>query len=183
MSHQPYETWLLSDEKLNEEQEKTLQTHLDDCHQCQMLSNSWTQVESMMMTNASPEPAPGFQLRFQQRLALDRQRRQQRKMWFLTLGLAGLASLIFLGLTVISLFSTSFTYEISQAFASFARSLAHITHFVGLGQSIIKANPVLLLLVAVLGIGGGSASITLIVTWLSSLIRFYQPVKEGVVER
>lgn len=183
MSHQPYENWLLSDENLNEEQEKTLQAHLDECHQCQMISHSWTQVENLMMTSQAPEPATGFNLRFQQRLELDRQQRQQRKMWFLTLGLFGLASLIFLVLALFSLASTSFSYEISQLFASLARTAARVSHFMDVTHSVLQANPLLLLLLGVLGIGGASAALALIVTWLSSLIRFYQPVKEGVVER
>jgi hypothetical protein len=136
-----------------------------------------------MMTNPAPEPAPGFNLRFQQRLELDRQQRQQRKMWFLTLGLFGLASLIFLVLALFSLASTSFGYEISQIFANLARTASRVSRIVNVTRSVIQANPLLLLLLGVLGVGGASAALTLIVTWLSSLIRFYQPVKEGVVER
>lgn len=183
MNHQPYENWLLSEEKLNEEQERTLQAHLDECHQCQVISHAWTQVESLMTTSSVPEPEAGFGLRFQQRLAYDRQQRQQRKMWLLTLGLFALASLIFLGLTVFSLFSTSFSYEISQVFANFARTVARVSHFWNVVRSIVEDNPVILPLLVILGMGGASAAVTLMVTWLSSLIRFYRPVKEGVVEQ
>jgi len=180
MSHQPFETWLLSDENLDEEQEKALQAHLEGCQQCQQLSQSWTQVQSLISTSSMPEPAPGFSLRWQQRLAVGRQHQQQRKMWFLTLGLFALASLIFLGLAIVNVFSTSFGYEISQIFASFALTIARVSHFWELIQSVVQSFPLILPLLVFLGLGGFSTSVALIVTWFSSLIRFYQPAKEGV---
>jgi predicted anti-sigma-YlaC factor YlaD len=183
MSHQPYETWLLSEESLDEEQEKALQTHLEDCRQCQQLSQSWTQVQSLISTSSEPEPAPGFSLRWQQRLAIRREHQQQRKMWLLTLGLLALALIIFLSLAVITFSSHSFSYEISQTFASLARTVAKINHFLEMIQSVVQSFPLVLPLLVILGLGGFSASITLIITWLSSLIRFYQPVKEGVINQ
>jgi predicted anti-sigma-YlaC factor YlaD len=183
MSHQPFENWLLSDEKLDEEQEKALQAHLDECQQCRLISHSWNQVENLMLTHPAPEPEPGFSLRWQQRLAFDSQRRQQRKMWLLTLGLFSLASIIFVGLALVSLFSTSFSYEISQLFANFAKTAARISHFWDVILSAIKTYPMILPLLIILGMGGVSATITLIVTWLGSLIRFYQPAKEGAIKQ
>lgn len=183
MSHQPFETWLLSDEKLDEEQERTLQAHLEGCQQCQQLSQSWSQVQSLISTSSTPEPAPGFSLRWQQRLAVRRQHQQQRKMWFLTLGLFALASIIFLGLAVVYIFSNSFNYEISQIFANFALTIAKVSNFWNMIQSVVQSFPLVRPLIVILGLGGFSASIALIVTWFSSLIRFYQPVKEGVLKQ
>jgi hypothetical protein len=183
MSHQPFENWLLSEEKLDEEQEKALQTHLDECQQCQLISHSWSQVENLITTCPAPEPDPGFSLRWQQRLAFDQQKRQERRMWFLAIGLATLAMLIFLGLALVSLFSTSFSYEVSQIFANFARTAARISHFWDVILSVIKSYPLILPLLVILGMGGLSASITLMVTWLRSLIKFYQPAKEGVIKQ
>ena len=183
MSHQPYETWLLSEENLAEEEEKALQAHLEECQQCQKLSHSWSQVQSLIASTSEPEPAPGFSLRWEQRLAVRKQHQQQRKMWFLTLGLFALASLIFLGLAVLNIFSTSFGYQLSQTFASLARSIAQINHFWAMLSSVVKSFPLVLPILVILGLGGFSASIALIFTWLSSLIKFYQPVKQGVIEQ
>ena len=104
-------------------------------------------------------------------------------MWFLAIGLATLAMLIFLGLALVSLFSTSFSYEVSQIFANFARTAARISHFWDVILSVIKSYPLILPLLVILGMGGLSASITLMVTWLRSLIKFYQPAKEGVIKQ
>ncbi|QRN83345.1 hypothetical protein JR338_00895 [Chloroflexota bacterium] len=182
MSHQPYETWLLSEENLDEEQQKALQTHLEGCQQCKQLSHSWNQVQIMINSSSEPEPLPGFSHRWENRLAIRRQQQQQRKMWFLTLGLFGLASLIFLGLASINIFGPSFNYQFSQTFASLARSIARISYFWDLLSSVVKSFPLVLPLLVILGVGGFSASMALIVTWFSSLIKFYHPVKEGVFE-
>ncbi len=124
MSHQPYETWLLSEEDLDEEQQKALRTHLEGCQQCIQLSHSWSQVQSLINSSSEPEPTPGFSRRWENRLAIRRQQQQQRKMWFLTLGLFGIASIIFLGLAAINIFGPSFSYQFSQTFASLARCIA-----------------------------------------------------------
>lgn len=183
MSHQPYETWLLSEENLEEEQVKALQAHLNDCQQCRKLSTSWSQVQNLMSSSREPEPAPGFNLRWQQRLAFRKQQQQQRKMLILTLGLVGLTLFIFIGLAIFNIFSTSFTYQISQTFASLARSIARINHLWDVLSSVVQSFPLLLPLLAILGFGGLSASLALFVTWFSSLIKIYQPAKEGVIER
>ena len=183
MSHQPFETWLLSEENLDEEQEKALQTHLEDCHQCQQLSHSWTQVQSLISTSGVPDPAPGFSQRWQQRLAVRREHQQQRRMWFLTLGILTTALIIFLGLAVITFSSHSLSYEISQTFASLARTVAKVSHFWEMIQSVVQSFPLIIPLLVILGLGSFSVSITLIITWLSSLIRLYQPVKEGVINQ
>ena len=183
MSHQPYETWVLSEENLDEEQEKALQAHLEDCQHCQTLSRSWNQVQTLISASSEPEPTPGFSLRWQQRLAVRKQHQQQRKMWFLTLGLFTLASLIFLGLAILNIFSTSFSYQFSQTFASLARSIAQISHFWSMFSSVVQSFPLVLPILVVLGLGGISASLALIVTWFSSLIKFYRPLKQGVIEQ
>lgn len=180
MSHQPFETWLLSEENLDEEQEKALQTHLESCPKCQQLSHSWAQVQSLISTSSTPEPTPGFSLRWQQRLAVNRQHQQQRRMWFLTLGLFALASIIFLGLAVINIYSASFGYEFSRIFATVALTIAKISRFWEVILSVVKSYPLVLPLLLILGLGSFSASITLIITWFSSLIRIYKPVKERV---
>jgi len=183
MSHQPYETWLLSEENLTEDEEKVLQAHLEECQQCQKLSRSWNQVQNLIASSSEPEPATGFSLRWEQRLAVRKQHQQQRRMWLLTLGLFALASIIFLSLAVINIFSTSFGYQLSQTFASLARSIAQINHFWDMLSSVVKSFPLLLPFLVILGLGGMSTSLALIYTWFSSLIKFYQPVKQGVIEQ
>lgn len=74
MVHQPYETWLLDDERLTPEQERELQTHLRICPKCAALARS------NLALRAAPviSPPQGFTLRFQQRLAAQRQAEAKR---------------------------------------------------------------------------------------------------------
>ena len=64
-----------------------------------------------------------------------------------------------------------------------ARSIARINHLWDVLSSVVQSFPLLLPLLAILGFGGLSASLALFVTWFSSLIKIYQPAKEGVIER
>ncbi len=183
MSHQPFETWLLSDQALDEEQTQLLREHLEECHQCQVVSESWLQVRELMALENGPEPIPGFTERWHSRLAVHRQKRQQRRMWFLSFGLLGLASLIFLGLATASLLSTSFPYALSQFIAGFAVFAARINHAWNLFESLSGAFPLLIPLAIFIFIGAGSAAVTLMITWFSSVIKLYKPAQEGVVVR
>jgi predicted anti-sigma-YlaC factor YlaD len=183
MSHQPFESWLFSDQALDEEQQYLLHEHLEECQQCRAISESWSQVQSIMVLNATPEPAPGFTDRWHNRLVLIRQKRQRRRMWLLSFGMLGLAGLIFLGLATTSLLSTSLPYALSQFIASFAVFAARINQVWNVFESLSGAFPLLIPLIIFAFIGSGSAGVALIITWLSSVIKLYKPAEEGVVVR
>jgi hypothetical protein len=183
MSHQPFESWLLSDQALDEEQQQELHMHLDQCKECQAISKAWSQVQNVMTLNETPDPAPGFTRRWQVRLSIYQQKRQQRRMWLLTFVLFGLATLIFLGLAVSHLFSTSFPFALSQFIAGFALFAARVSHAWNLFESLSGSFPLLIPLVIFALIGAGSATLTLMITWLSSVIKLYKPAHEGVVVR
>lgn len=79
MVHQPYENWLLNDELLKPEQERDLRLHLRSCPQCAALQRANISLRAAPVIG----PAPGFALRFQQKLAA--QRAVERKRAFLGL--------------------------------------------------------------------------------------------------
>ena len=183
MSHQPFESWILSDQALDEEQQFKLQEHLQECQQCQAISKAWSKVQSVMEMNVTPEPAPGFTQRWQTRLTVIKQKQQQRRMWIMTFGLLALAGLIFLGLAMANLLSTSFPYALSQFIAGFALLAARISHAWNVLESLSGAFPLLIPLAIIALVGAGSAALTLVVTWFSSVIKLYKPVQEGAIVR
>jgi len=183
MSHQPFETWLLSEEQLETEQQKMLQSHLDECDNCTALSDAWQQVHNAITASPELTPAPGFARRWHAHLSVYRQERQQRKMWFLTLGLFAAAGAIFLTLALLNLLSTSWTYEISQFIANFSLFAARINQCWNVIESLTDAFPVLIPIMAFFSVGILSALSALVVTWFSSLIKLYRPANEGVVVR
>lgn len=65
MNHQPFEDWLLADERLTPQQERELQGHLRGCGACSGIAASNLALHSRRMV----APAPGFSGRFRPRLA------------------------------------------------------------------------------------------------------------------
>jgi len=76
MVHQPYEAWLLDDDPLTSEQERDLRVHLRNCPHCAALARA----NLTLRAAAVVAPPGGFVLRFQERLAAQRQAQRRRSM-------------------------------------------------------------------------------------------------------
>lgn len=104
MSHQPFETWLLSEEPLEAGQTEALQAHLKGCETCRQLAANWPEVRRFFTTVAPVQPAPGFTVRWQARLAAahlqERIRQQRRQSWWTFIFTAGIAFLLLILLIV-----------------------------------------------------------------------------------
>jgi hypothetical protein len=104
MSHQPFETWLLSSEPLSAEQDRALQEHLAVCQFCQQLSTAWSDVQNLIQMVPPVQPAGGFAARWQARLAGESfqalRKQQRRQSWWVLLAATGIASLLFTLLAV-----------------------------------------------------------------------------------
>jgi hypothetical protein len=85
MSHQPFELWLLEDQKLDPEQKRVLQAHLQTCVHCSALVETGLQLRSVR----EAEPAAGFTSRFQQRLSVYKLAERRRKFWGMILFVVG----------------------------------------------------------------------------------------------
>ena len=109
MSHQPFETWMLSEETLLPEQEQRLHGHIEECESCRQMSNAWQEVQGIFSATPIAEPAPGFtkrwQVRFNEMSMAEIARRQRQASW-LFFGVMTGAALLILGFLVIQFFST-----------------------------------------------------------------------------
>jgi len=76
MVHQPYEEWLLNDERLTPEQTRDMRVHLRNCPECAALERGNLILRSTPVT----APAAGFPLRFQSRLAAQRKAQWRRSL-------------------------------------------------------------------------------------------------------
>ncbi len=179
MNHQPFETWILNQDPLEPEDQKKLNQHLQTCEDCQRLSGAMDEIRLSFKSAPSPSPAPGFTQRWHERLALHKQARQQRQMWLLTLAMFGLASLISLAILLLELGQINWYYEIGQVIANFGRLAAQVNQVWIVFRSINKTAPILTPIMIVFGVGSLSAMTALIVTWFSSMIQLYQPLKLG----
>jgi hypothetical protein len=76
MDHQHFENKLLNDEQMTPEENRALQSHLQDCAICSALAEANLALRNVKMA----APAPGFANRFTTRLAA--QRKAQKRRYF-----------------------------------------------------------------------------------------------------
>jgi len=184
MSHQPFETWLLSNDPLNEEQQELLDSHLSECKNCATLSTALEQVDDILLNDTfTPAPQAGFVQRWHSRLSIARQQRQQRKWWFLTIGLFGVTSVLLLIIFLMNINQINWFYEIGQVFANFSRFASNINQVINVIKSITSEFPILIPPMIIFGVGMLSAMSALVVTWFSSMIKLYKPSQKGVSVR
>ena len=100
MNHQPFRSWLLSEEPLPPEHAQALREHLQDCEACRQTELSWSKVSSLFQRTPQAAPAPGFVERWQQRLITQRLAAQRRQAWVAVAATAGAALLLLLILGV-----------------------------------------------------------------------------------
>lgn len=86
MNHQPFEAWLLEDKVLNSAEKRDLNAHLRECKSCAALAETGLALRSARVVS----PAPGFAMRFQNRLAAQKVTERRRRLW-------GLLALLFSG--------------------------------------------------------------------------------------
>lgn len=107
MSHQPYETWILDHGALTNAEQRSLQSHIETCEQCQRLNRHWQAVRYELRARPVVSPAPGFSKRWQAGLAERRAREQRKQAWKIFGGLFGAALFILLVLAGYLIATTS----------------------------------------------------------------------------
>lgn len=90
MNHRPFEDWLLGDQHLEPAQKRELDNHLRECKPCTAIAEANLALRSARLV----APAPGFSVRFQERLALARKAQRRRNvLGSLLFGMGGLVLL------------------------------------------------------------------------------------------
>ncbi len=95
MKHQQFENWILMDIQLNQEQQRELHGHLKQCSQCQALYQASHQLTHLFKTAPVPVPAAGFSARWMEQID-KAEKRKNRLILYITLGIISLATLILL---------------------------------------------------------------------------------------
>lgn len=180
MSHQPFEDWLFSGESLESQQEQSLQDHLNQCEQCQAISIALDQVNEVFISSPSPEPAEGFTQRWFDRLAIAQEQGQIKRTWTIILAFFTAATFITIAITLLNLNTLNWTYQLSQFIASFSLFAGKINQIWRFLRSLSGVFPLILPIMIILGFGFISLISVLFITWISSLIKIYKPVEEGV---
>ncbi|MBN2147091.1 MAG: zf-HC2 domain-containing protein [Anaerolineales bacterium] len=96
MNHQPFRSWLLSEEPLPPEQAQALQEHLQSCEACRQIDHAWNDVHALFQHLPDAVPAPGFTERWQQRMVENQLHKQQQQAWAATAFTAFIAFMLIL---------------------------------------------------------------------------------------
>jgi len=181
MSHQPFETWLFATDTLEPEQQRSLSEHLRTCSECRQRADAFESVEAIFADATTPMPSPGFTQRWQSHLSLYREKRQQSRMWSLTLGLFGLAGIIFIGLFFVHQSNFNWIYSLSQFIANLSLFAVKLNQVWKVFQTLTTNLPILIPIMVIFGVGTLSALAVLVIVWINSMIKLYQPEKQGVL--
>ena len=179
MSHQPFESWLLTDKsELDFEQKRSLNTHLQTCSTCQDLQHAWVSVEHSLQSAPRARPAEGFAQRWETSLDARLEMTQRRQVARLLLGLFG-AAVISLALVAVQFVTTVSPLDWGLSFLQeglrfFAQSQIMYMVLIGWAQRI----PMQVMLVGWLMAFGLFSSLTAL--WMLSL---QQIRTQGVYQR
>ena len=179
MSHQPFESWLLTAKsELDFDQKRSLNAHLQTCSSCQEMQQAWSSVEHSLMAAPRKRPADGFTQRWQVSLEARQDAAQRRQVGRLLLGLFG-AAVITLALTAVQFVTTVSPLDwglslLQEGLRIFAQSQIVYTVLTGWAQRI----PMQVMLVGWLMAFGLFSSLTAL--WMLSL---QQIRTQGVYQR
>jgi anti-sigma factor RsiW len=135
MSHQPFESWLFSEETLTVDQEKALREHLRTCVTCYRLEATWSQLQRTLHEAPVVRPAQGFVQRWQERLTEYRLQRQRKQAWIIFTILALTALLFFLLLCIQAMDALR---SVDQILAIWTVRLVYLVALVGEAQEMIE---------------------------------------------
>jgi hypothetical protein len=167
MKHQLYENWILMDEELNQEQQRDLHGHLKQCSQCQALYQASHQITHLFKTTPEPTLAAGFSTRWLEQIE-KAEKRKNRLILFVTLGVISLATIILLSTVGLELRSVMGSFPqmmfelvtlIANWFVFFNQISDIITPLFRVGAKLL--SPVWLY-VSVFGLSGITAAWTIV---------------------
>lgn len=144
MSHPRFEAMLFERGDLEGRERLALEQHLQECDICQRLASQWLVVEGQLQKAPMAEPAPGFTLRFQERLGL--QRRTRRTWTMIGVGIVAavalLAVAILIGQSLLPIISPGIRYLLKSitSLMIFGGLMQALTDFVGLLIERLVAN-------------------------------------------
>jgi hypothetical protein len=179
MNHEPYETWILSPDRLPAEQEQSLQTHLANCPSCQQLSGNWSGVDQLFRSMPAVQPAVGFTARWQVNQtsrALQERIQKQRRQTILLLILSVGGAALLLSLLVINYLVFDTPSHVAIAFMYQVISIVSLTRAIQdvlttIIRTIMTVIPPIYWFVISSGLG------LLSLLWMVSLRKIIHPVE------
>ncbi len=136
MKHLPYEDWLLSEEDLSVEEERTLRMHLESCASCSRLASALQAVEQEFTTLPLAAPAPGFSQRWQTALVektREAQIKRQRSLTWMFFALSALGAL-----TIFVVLNLQFFSNLPTPVELITRAVYQMSLAISVGKSVLN---------------------------------------------
>ena len=125
MKHKQYESWILDEAPLTDQQQVKLNGHLALCEKCCILNSSWTASRKLIMQSIYQKPAPGFADRWQEMIIIKEQVAKIRRF---RLSLFGLMLLAFFSSVIYLLASGSFMQLFANGFTMISELAISLTN-------------------------------------------------------
>ncbi len=182
MSHQPYETWIFSEDPLSLDQQDQLQGHIKQCKQCQNFYNAINHVDTLFADSTLIKPAQGFTQRWHGRLEQQRQQAFQKRMWLVSAGFLGTAGIIAGILLLLNIQGFNWLYLFGQVIANLSLMAARIRQILTVLNSLTQSLRWFAPLFIIIGLSIVCGIIAVLAVWFSAIIHLYFPVQQGVTK-
>ncbi|MCZ2128172.1 MAG: hypothetical protein LC099_10415 [Anaerolineales bacterium] len=153
MNHQPFETWLLEDKILAPAEKRELDAHLQICKICSALA----ETKLALFAARTVSPAPGFALRFRQRLVALKTAEQRRRLFGILLFIASGVGII--GIFLVPIFTsvlaspTGWLFDMASLLAFVVAALQTFRLFLSTAFQIVPAKYWAAILLAFVSVG------------------------------
>jgi hypothetical protein len=170
MKHQQYETWILMDGDLSQDEHRDLQGHLKQCSQCQSLYQATHQIARLFKTAPAPAPKPDFSARWINRMEKV-ENRKNRLILSITLAVISVATLVLLSSVGIQLRSslTQFPQIFMELVTLIARWIVFINQLSDIAKPLFRVSIKLISPIWLYTFGVSIIGIT--AAWMVSLFR------------
>jgi hypothetical protein len=139
--HQIFETWILQETDLTEDESHLLTAHLVDCEPCRQLRLGWSNAREAIKTTPMAAPAPGFSQRWKNSLAERRARQHQAQVKKFFRYLIGVTSLSFAGLLFTVILGTSPVNVMATLLRSGVNLLLYVRQMENVFNMILRSVP------------------------------------------
>ena len=165
MNHKQFESWILNEGELNDEQKRILESHLLGCKACASVKASWEAARSQIRNAPEKSPTPGFAARWQASLKERRLVEESRQRHNIYLATGSVIGALLVAAAVICLPKVSLL-EVAISLVTATVSVADsVSSIIELISSILRTiSPATLILLAL-----GISTLLLLVSFVWGL--------------
>ncbi len=154
MNHQPYENWILDEERLAPQDQASLKAHLKECPECFELQRSWNVVQTQIKSAPVKSTPVGFMPRWRSQFTLRQKEQERKQARTLLISLASGAGAVTIALAVIMLPDFSIISLTVGLLTTLVKLFSNIESLFTVLRSIFNSAPTITLVISGLLLAG-----------------------------